>query len=141
MDAGMIDIHSHILPGLDDGARSLSEALQMARIAAEDGITQMVCTPHVFNGLSGNQEPSEIRTRVASLQEAIGGNGPRLLPGNEVHFSHQILPKVRENGVLRLNDWNYMLVEFPMLTVPVGARELFEELLLMGVRPILVHPE
>src|SRR6185295_11512545 len=102
MDAGMIDIHSHILPGLDDGARSLSEALQMARIAAEDGITQMVCTPHMFNGLSPNPEPSEIRDRVDSLQEAIGVNGLRVLPGNEVHFSHQILPKVRSNGVMKL---------------------------------------
>ena len=94
----MIDIHSHILPGLDDGARTLSEALQMARIAVEDGITQMVCNPHMFNGLSGNPEPSEIRARVASLQEAIGANGPRVLPGNEVHFSHQILQKVRDEA-------------------------------------------
>jgi protein-tyrosine phosphatase len=141
MDASMIDIHSHILPGLDDGARSLSEALQMARIASEDGITQMVCTPHMFNGLSPNPEPSELRERVNALQEAIGPDGLRVLPGNEVHFSHQILPKVRQNGVMKLNDGNYMLVEFPMLTVPVGARELFQELLSMGVRPILVHPE
>jgi len=49
----MIDIHSHILPEIDDGARALDEALEIARIAAEDGIEQMVCTPHMFNGLSG----------------------------------------------------------------------------------------
>ena len=137
----MIDIHSHILPQLDDGAKSLDAALEMARIAAEDGIQQMVCTPHMFNGLSCNPEPSEVLDRVGALQDSIGKEGLRVLPGNEVHFSHQILDKVRDNGVTRLNRLNYMLVEFPALTVPVNAREIFQEMLSMGVRPILVHPE
>ena len=69
----MIDIHSHILPELDDGSRSLAESLEMARIAAEDGITHMVATPHMFNGLSHNPEPAEIIERVEALQDAIGG--------------------------------------------------------------------
>jgi protein-tyrosine phosphatase len=137
----MIDIHSHILPELDDGARSLDEALEMARIAVEDGIEQMVCTPHMFNGLSRNAEPSEIITRVGALQEAIGNEGLRVLPGNEVHFTHEIADRVRADGITKLNRLNYMLVEFPALTVPASARERFEELLAMGVRPILVHPE
>lgn len=137
----MIDIHSHILPQLDDGAKSLEEALEMARLAADDGIQQMVCTPHMFNGLSSNPGPAEVVDRVNALQEAIGKDGLRVLPGNEVHFSHQILDKVRTDGITKLNRLNYMLVEFPALTVPAGARELFQELLSMGVRPILVHPE
>src|SRR4029453_17622953 len=102
----MIDIHSHILPQLDDGARTLEEALLMARLAAEDGIQQMVCTPHMFNGLSGNPEPAEVLDRVGALQEAIGNDGLRLLPGNEVHFTGEILEKVRTNGVTRLNRLN-----------------------------------
>jgi protein-tyrosine phosphatase len=137
----MIDIHSHILPQLDDGARTLEEALEMARLAAEDGIQQMVCTPHMFNGLSGNPEPAEVLDRVGALQEAIGNDGFRLLPGNEVHFTGEILEKVRTNGVTRLNRLNYLLVEFPALSVPAEAGELFQELLASGVRPILVHPE
>ena len=137
----MIDIHSHILPQLDDGAKSLEESLEMARIAAADGIQQMVCTPHMFNGLSSNPEPAEVVDRVNALQVAIGTDGPRILPGNEVHFSHEILEKVRTGGVTKINRQNYMLVEFPALTVPVGARELFQDLLAAGVRPILVHPE
>ena len=60
----------------------------MARIATEDGIQQMVCTPHMFNGLSSNPEPAEVLDRVGALQDAIGKEGLRLLPGNEVHFSH-----------------------------------------------------
>jgi len=137
----MIDIHSHILPQLDDGARTLEESLEMARLAVEDGIQQMVCTPHMFNGLSSNPEPSEVVDRVGALQEAVGREGLRLLPGNEVHFTHEILDKVRTDRVTKLNLLNYMLVEFPALSVPPGAAELFQELLANGVRPILVHPE
>jgi len=137
----MIDIHSHILPQLDDGARTLEEALEMARLATEDGIQQMLCTPHMFNGLSGNPEPAEVLDRVGALQEAIGKDGLRLLPGNEVHFTQEILEKVRTNGVTKLNRLNYLLVEFPALSVPADAGELFQELLACGVRPILVHPE
>lgn len=138
----VIDIHSHILPEIDDGARSLEEAVEMARIAAEDGIEYMVSTPHMYNGLSHNPEPSEILERVAALNEAINNpDGLKILPGNEVHVSHDIAEQARNNRVTKINQRNYMLVEFPQLTVPVGADELFYKLLIQGVRPILVHPE
>lgn len=128
------------MPEIDDGARSMEEALEMARIAVEDGIEQMVSTPHMFNGLSNNPEPPEILERVAALNEAIG-SGLKILPGNEVHVSHEIAEQAKNNRVTKINQRNYMLVEFPQLTVPVGADELFYKLLLQGVRPILVHPE
>jgi protein-tyrosine phosphatase len=136
----VIDIHSHILPEIDDGARSLSEAVDMAGIAAEDGIEFMVATPHMFNGLSPNPEPAEILDRVRRLNEAIT-SGLKILPGNEVHVSHEIAEQARDNRVMKINAGNYMLVEFPQLTIPVGAEELFYKLLLQGVHPILVHPE
>src|SRR5436190_8744460 len=82
----VIDIHSHIMPEIDDGARSMAEAVEMARIAAEDGIEYMVSTPHMFNGLSSNPHPSEIVGRVDALNEAIaasGETGIKILPGNE----------------------------------------------------------
>ena len=137
----MIDIHSHILPDIDDGSKTLDDSLEMARIAFEDGITHMCCTPHMFNGLSENPDPSEILERVSALQEAIGVDGLTVLPGNEVHISHEIAEQAKTNRVTKLNRQNYMLVEFPTLTVPIGADELFYKLLLQGVHPILVHPE
>jgi protein-tyrosine phosphatase len=139
----VIDIHSHIMPEIDDGARSIEEAVDMARIAAEDGIEYMVSTPHMFNGLSSNPEPAEIAERVAALNESIkaANVGLTILPGNEVHVSHEIAEQARTNRVTKINQRNYMLVEFPQLTVPVGADELFYKLLIQGVRPILVHPE
>ena len=137
----MIDIHSHILPDTDDGARTLQEALQMAEIAAADGIQQMVCTPHMFNGVSSNPDPEEVARRVEAFQAAAYTTGLKLLPGNEVHITHEIAELAAANRVTRLNNKNYMLVEFPAMTVPVGAEELFDALSRVGVTPILVHPE
>ena len=137
----VIDIHSHIMPEIDDGARSVEEALEMAQIAVEDGIEYMVSTPHMFNGLSHNPEPFEILERVAALNEAVGNIGLTILPGNEVHVSHEIAEQAKNNRVTKINQRNYMLVEFPQLTVPLGADQLFYKLVLEGVRPILVHPE
>src|SRR5689334_12962120 len=113
----------------------------MAQIAMEDGIEHMVSTPHMFNGLSGNPEPAEILDRVASLNDAIAGKGVHILPGNEVHLSHEIAEQAKNNRVTKINQRVYMLVEFPQLTVPVGADALLYQLLLQGVHPILVHPE
>src|SRR6187397_1121617 len=93
----MIDIHSHIMPEIDDGARSYQEAIQMARIAADDGITHMVSTPHMFNGLSNNPIPQEILNRVEDLNDAIGDIPLKILPGNEVHVSHEIVEQAKSN--------------------------------------------
>ena len=136
----MIDIHSHILPDLDDGARDLAESVEMARIAVEDGIEQMVATPHMFNGLSHNPRPDEVLDRVDALQKEIG-DALQLLPGNEVHIAHDIVEKAAAHEVTPINQKNHMLIEFPSMNVPVGAESLFYKLQINGIVPILVHPE
>jgi len=116
----------------------------MALVAVQDGIEQMVSTPHMFNGLSRNPEPSEVIDRVGALNQAVAaacGGRLKILPGNEVHVSHEIVRQVQHDRVTRINLRNYMLVEFPSLTVPVLAEGLFSDLLMEGVTPILVHPE
>jgi protein-tyrosine phosphatase len=140
----VIDIHSHIMPGIDDGARTLDEALEMVRIAVEDGVEQIVSTPHMFNGLSRNPEPTEIEDLVAEFNEAVSKASEgrlKILPGNEVRISHEIVAQAQHNRVTRINQRNYMLVEFPQVSVPAAAEELFHGLLCEGVRPVLVHPE
>jgi protein-tyrosine phosphatase len=136
----MIDIHSHIMPEIDDGARSLQEALEMASIAAADGIEQMVSTPHMFNGISHDPQPAEILERVGRLQEAVGDK-LKILPGNEVHISHEIVEHALNNRVMKMNQRNYMLVEFPQLSIPYRADDLLWKLREAGVLPILAHPE
>jgi len=136
----MIDIHSHIIPEIDDGARSLEEALEMAKIAVADGIDKMVATPHIFNGASSDLTPSEILDRVARLQEAIGDK-LKIIPGNEVHISHEIIDHAKKNRFMKINQRSYTLVEFPQLSIPLRAGDLLWRLREAGVHPILVHPE
>src|SRR5213592_4582843 len=138
--AVMIDIHSHILAGIDDGARSLEESLKMAEMAAADGIEQMVATPHLFNGLSDDPEPAEIIRHVAALQAAFGSK-LKILPGSETHVTHDVAERAKSQRVTTINRCNYLLVEFPQMTVPVGADDVFYKLQLQGIQPILVHPE
>jgi len=137
----VIDIHSHILPKIDDGARSMNEALKMAAIAFADGIEQMVCTPHLFNGLSNNPLFPEIEDRVSELQNAIGGTGLKVLPGSEVRVTTDFPTHARENLLTALNRKTYVLVELPTPSVPKGARLWFRNLKLQGMKPILAHPE
>jgi len=136
----MIDIHSHILPGIDDGARTLEESLEMAEIAAADGIEQMVATPHVFKGISEDPEPAEVIQQVNVLQAAVAAK-LKILPGSEAHITHDIAEQVKAQRVTTINHCNYLLVEFPQVTVPVGAHDVFYKLQLQGIHPILVHPE
>jgi len=137
----VIDIHSHILPEIDDGARSMDEALRMAAIAFADGIQQMICTPHLFNGLSNDPRTAEIEDRVAALQNAIGSNGLKVLPGSEVRVTSNLIKQSQEDLHTKLNLKTYMLTELPTPSVPRGTRSWFRKLKLQGVNPILVHPE
>src|SRR5438477_8385637 len=98
----MIDIHSHILPGIDDGARTLDESLEMAEIAAADGIEQMVATPHVFKGLSDDPESTEIISRVAALQAAVAAK-LKILPGSEAHITHDIAEQSKAQRITTIN--------------------------------------
>lgn len=136
----MIDIHSHILPEVDDGARSLEESLAMARMAAGDGITHMIATPHAFNGLSDDPNTDEILRQVERLQNAIGAD-LQVLPGNEVRYSENIVGKARSGRLTTLNRQHYTLIELPTAHVPRGATKLFRTLREEGMTPILAHPE
>lgn len=119
----------------------MDEALKMAAIAFADGIEQMVCTPHLFNGLSKDPATPEIEDRVGELQNAIGGDGLKVLPGSEVRVTSGLVRQAREKLLTTLNGKTYMLVELPTPSVPRGTRNWFKKLKLQGVNPILVHPE
>jgi protein-tyrosine phosphatase len=119
----------------------MDEAVKMAAIAFADGIEQMVCTPHLFNGLSKDPLTSEIEDRVSELQNAIGGTGLKVLPGSEVRVTSGFVTQAQENLFTALNRRTYVLVEFPTPSVPRGARLWFKNLKLQGVNPILAHPE
>ncbi len=140
----MIDLHCHILPDLDDGARSLDEAVEMARIAEDEGIEKIVATPHLFRDNFVYEDLGTIEERRKELSEALKVNKIQveLFPGAEVHISHNLIDEIKKNrSYLVLNQSSYMFVEFPTDHVFSGVKELFFELMSEGITPIIAHPE
>ncbi len=135
----MIDIHSHPLWEVDDGAESLEDAIGMCKIAAEDGITHMVATPHcnytyVF-------DPQVNRQKVAELQSQIG-ESPKLFLGCDFHLSYDNIQKLAGTPTdFTVNQSSYLLVEFPDQFVPEQFDRIFYDIQVAGLTPIITHPE
>src|SRR5438309_7039373 len=135
----MVDIHCHILPGLDDGAKSLEEALQMAEMAIEDGITHVVATPHA-NG-EYLFDSNLVRQRQNELQSRLG-NRLTLGTGCDFHLSVENLKTIRSwPKKYSINHKRYLLVEFADFAIPPTAEEALHGLQLLGLSPIITHPE
>jgi protein-tyrosine phosphatase len=140
----MIDIHSHILPGLDDGAQTIDESIEMARIAAEDGIKKIVGTPHLFRGNFKNGNFEVIDKKKRELKEALKQNkiDIEIYSGAEVHISHNLIEEIKSNKqCLVINQSSYMLTEFPSSHIFSGVKTLFFDLMSEGITPIITHPE
>ena len=139
----MIDIHAHILPGLDDGPATMADALEMARIAVEDGIRIIVATPHCLNGLYNNYREGILSAcsefNLILKKECIP---LEVLPGSEVHLGMEILEDIESGRLMTLNDTGrYFFLELPdqfILQTLVGFIVLLEK---MNVTPIIAHPE
>ncbi len=140
----MIDIHCHILPGLDDGAKSLAGAVEMARIAEKDGIEKIVATPHLFRGNYMHEDLSLIEEKRKELNKTLKVNNihVEILSGAEVYISHNLIDEIRKNrDYLVLNKSRYMFIEFPSDHVFSGVQKLFFELMQADIIPVIAHPE
>ncbi|CDQ18943.1 tyrosine-protein phosphatase [Halobacillus karajensis] len=139
----MIDIHSHILPGVDDGAQTIEESIAMAEAAVADGIDTIIATPHHKNGVYDNFKYN-IKIQVAELNRTFQERGIELhvLPGQETRIYGEMVEGINQDEILMLNEHtSYMFVEFPSDSVPRYASQLFFDLQVAGVQPIIVHPE
>jgi protein-tyrosine phosphatase len=142
----VIDIHHHILPGLDDGPSTPEEALAMARRAAENGIDTIVATPHMLEGVY-HVTAAQVREGVAALNRAIAASAPprrgvTILPGADVHLHEDLAAKVKRGEVLTVNDTGvYLLLELPPSVLPGRLGPFLFEMQAAGIRPILTHPE
>jgi protein-tyrosine phosphatase len=135
----MIDIHHHLLYGLDDGAADIETSLQMAEMAIEDGITHIVCTPHA------NSEydflPEENAARLACLRERLGERLTLGL-GCDFHLSYDnIEDALAHPAKYAINGKRYLLVEFPDFGIPQNISASFYEMSVAGIVPIITHPE
>lgn len=136
---GMIDIHCHPLPEVDDGAKTFDDAVAMCRMAADDGTTHLVATPHCNYEYSFNPEVNERKLRA--LQEAVGPQ-PKLLLGCDFHLSYDNIQQIiRDRGSYTINRTRYVLVEFDDHFVPQNMDNVFYDLQVARLVPILTHPE
>ncbi len=140
----MIDVHCHILPGVDDGPRTLEEAVAMCRMAAADGCEAMIATPHQRRGEWWNADREGLSALAGELQGAVGA-GFRVLLGGEVHVDSGLLAEVEKlpegGGILPLAGSRYLLIEFGAFGTAEAASHLVHELVVAGWRPIVAHPE
>lgn len=138
-----IDIHCHILPGLDDGSGSLRESMRMLRMAAKQGIYAVIATPH-YSMHYENDHPEQIRTLCSALEgEARVHIHPdfRIYPGQEIFYSDKTVEMLSQGRLLTMADSRYILVEF-LPNVPYSyLYRAVNELVLAGYRPIIAHVE
>lgn len=138
----MIDLHCHLLPGIDDGARDLETSLEMARMAVADGITTIACTPHILPGVYDN-DPDFIREKTRTLQVELARAGIplTLVTGSDAHIRADFVDAVETNRILSLNNSRYVLLEPTQHVIPPRMANLLLDALARGIVPILTHPE
>ncbi|NLM96604.1 MAG: hypothetical protein GX175_03140 [Halanaerobiaceae bacterium] len=138
----MLDIHSHILPGVDDGARNIETALKIAEESVRQGLTGIVATPH-FMEEGYRMTPAELKERVERLQKEIDDKGLqlRVYPGAEVFIYPSLVEDFEKGLVPTINDGRYILLELPLDRFPVYTEEVLYNLKAAGTEIILCHPE
>jgi protein-tyrosine phosphatase len=138
----MFDLHCHLLPGIDDGATDLEMALAMARIAFDDGIRTVACTPHIYPGMYENKGPG-IRAAIQSLQAELDARGIalKLVEGADVHLAPDLLEGIRSGRIPTLAGSRYLLLEPPHHTAPPRMEFIAFELMAAGITPVITHPE
>ena len=139
----MIDIHSHIIPEIDDGPPDWNTSLEMCRIAAEDGVTTMVASPHMLDGMY-NVKRDIILSKVDELQERLRQKHIDLvvLPGADVHVDVDLVDLLQRGELVTINDTGkYILIEFPHEVLPPSVDKLLFSIRVAGVTPIITHPE
>jgi protein-tyrosine phosphatase len=141
----MIDLHCHLLPGIDDGPETLDEALGMARLAVQDGISEAFVTPHIHVG-RWNNERAGIDAAVSAYRKALVKAGIPLALGfaAEVRLDYDVMTLIEQGDVPffgSLEGYKVMLLELPHDRVPVGSDKFVAWLLSRGIRPMIAHPE
>jgi len=136
----MIDYHCHILPGLDDGAHDVSEAIEIARVLEETGFCEVYCTPHCIRGVYDNA-PKNVQSAVIELQKEIDRAGIKLKlhPGMEYYLDEYFYRCLTD--LQTLGDTQMVLVESPSQTEPGAIKDAIFQIIRRGLTPVFAHPE
>lgn len=138
----VLDIHSHILPEIDDGAKSLDICINMLKLAKEDNVDSIIATPHYYRGYY-EKEYNEVLALIEKINSTAEEQDIdiKILPGQEI-FLDKHTPKLYKEGIIGgLNNSKYVLMELPMGELPKDALDNIYEVRLQGAVPILAHPE
>ena len=138
----MVDIHSHILPRFDDGAKNIEETLDMVKIAKKEGFSKIIATPHYIEGAYITNKEKLVDT-IAMVNEVLKEKSidMEILPGNEVYISHNLPQLLKNKEILTLNNGPYVLLELPMGDIPMYTEDILYEVRLLGYKPVIAHPE
>ncbi len=139
----MIDIHTHILYGVDDGTQTVEEALTIIKNAEKDGVKTIVTTPHILD-FTVNRYWQKVKNAFNKIREKVNSEGidVKIILGAEVFITPDLTFNIRQNEEITINSQNkYVLLELPMQTVPSYTKHTIYELLLENIVPIISHPE
>lgn len=138
----MIDIHSHFLFGVDDGPKTKKDALRIIEKAAQEGITNMIATPHAFNP-HFHVSRNEIEEQIELLKDIVKAEKipVTLHTGQEVRLCANLVEKLLGKEILTLAHSRYLLLELPTQSVPAYTVNIIQSLLAEGIIPIIAHPE
>ncbi len=140
----MIDIHSHLLFGLDEGAKDIQDTLEICRYLAGNGFDTVVATPHIIPGLYNNT-PEKILTCLEEVTTTLERENInlKLLPGAEYYLDYVFYKNLSKPDILITlnNNGKYILVEFPLAGIPNIAKEIAFKIKVNGLNPVLAHPE
>jgi protein-tyrosine phosphatase len=136
---GFIDIHCHILPGLDDGPESIEESLEMVKMASSDGTSHIFCTPHVYPDVYDTTTDS-IKLVRDELKSKVP-NGTKLFFGGDLRITPDLAERLTKQEVPTLSGSPYLLIEFPPQIIPHYTSRLIFDLRQQGLIPIITHPE
>lgn len=139
----MVDIHCHILNGIDDGPKELEQSLSLCRKLHSNGIRNIIATPHFISGDSYMPKADDVKEKVLILQAELDKEeiDVKLYHGMEVFASRDLIERIRENEILTLNNSRYILIEFSFGTISKYVSDILFNLQIEGLTPIIAHPE
>ena len=138
----IVDIHSHIIPGIDDGSKNMEMTLEMIRNAEKEGIKEMVATPHYLLEY-GEATIIDVKNHVKEINMLLENEkiDVKIYSGQEVYFTEKIIEDYLEGNIGTINDSRYMLIEFPMDKFDENTFDILYELQVRDIVPIIAHPE
>lgn len=139
---GYIDVHCHVLPGVDDGSDNMDETVEMLKIAMKSGISDVIVTPHYKHGRVGTpRNVVEEKIRQVEKYAELSGINVKLHPGTEIYYNSSLEEKLESGWLARMNDTDFVLLEFNPMETFQYVKNAIDDVFSLGFHPVLAHVE